>query len=224
MKGQGGVYVLVRGNTLNAEHVSLNELVAFAYNLRDVQLSGGPAWADRSHATLRDAELYQVTAKDSSDPPPPTEVFRQMLQTLLAERFRLKVHHAQKDLPVYNLVVKKGGPKLKKSPADAEFSSVSSSKGKFGVQVVTTKVTMQKLVDTLSLYAGRPVFDKTGLLASYDFTLEFVPERVAAAAGAAADGPSLFTAIPEQLGLKLESAMAPFDVVVIDHADKPSEN
>lgn len=223
--GQGGVYVRVGGNTLNAEHVSLNELVSFAYNLRDSQLSGGPTWADRSHATLTDAELYQVIAKASDDPPPPTEVFRQMLQTLLAERFQLKVHHVQKDLPVYNLVVNKGGPKFKESPADAKFSSVSSSKGQFGIQMTTTKMTMQQLADMLSgHYAGRPVFDKTGLAASYDFTLGFVVENVAAATDAAADGPSLFTAVQEQLGLRLELAMAPFDVVVIDHAERPSEN
>ncbi len=106
------------------------------------------------------------------------EVFRQMLQTMLADRFQLKVHHVQKDLPVYNLVVNKGGPKLKESPADAKFSSITSAKGQFGIQMVTTKMTMQQLVDTISgHYAGRPVFDKTGLAASYDFTLGFVVEH-----------------------------------------------
>jgi uncharacterized protein (TIGR03435 family) len=222
--GQGGVYVLVRGNTLDAEHASLNELVAFAYNLRDVQLSGGPGWADRSHAKLMDAELYQVTAKAAGDPPPPTEVFRQMLQTLLAERFQLKVHHVQKDLPTYNLIVNKDGPKIKESRADVKFSSVTSARGRFGTRMVTTKMTMQQLVNTLSLYASRPVLDKTGLTGSYDFTLEFVGENVAAEQDAAADGPSLFTAIQEQLGLKLESSTAPFDTVVIDSVQHPTEN
>jgi uncharacterized protein (TIGR03435 family) len=222
--GQGGVGVFMHGDTLDAEHASLYDLVLFAYNLRDVQLSGGPAWADRSHALLTNAELFQVTAKAPGDHPPSSEVFRQMLQTLLAERFQLKVHHVQEDLPVYHLEVNKGGTKLRESGADATFSSATSSKGRFGIHLVTTMMTMQKLVDMLSPYAGRPVFDKTGLAASYDFTLEFVVENVAVAQDSAADGPSLFTALQEQLGLKLESATAPFDTVVIDSVQKPSEN
>jgi bla regulator protein blaR1 len=221
--GQGGVYVMVRGNTLNAEHASLDDLVEFAYNLRDIQLSGGPAWADRSHAKLADAELYQVIAK-ATEPPPSMEVFRQMLQTLLAERFKLQIHHVQKNLPVYSLTVNKGGPKLKESPADSKFSSHMSSRGKFAVQLVTTKISMAQLADTLGPAAGRPVFDKTGLAASYDFTLEFVGENVADDPDAAAAGPSIFAALPDQLGLKLEPAMAPFDTIVIDHAEKPTGN
>jgi bla regulator protein blaR1 len=221
--GQGGVYVLVRGNTLNAEHASLDDLVSFAYNLRDVQLSGGPAWADRSHAKLMDAELYQVVAK-SGDPPPSMEVFRRMLQTLLAERFKLQLHHVQRNLPIYNLVVNKSGPKLKESAADSKFSSVMSSRGKFAVRLVTTRMTVEHLVETLGTAAGRPVFDKTGLAASYDFTLEFVGENVAGEPDAAAAGPSIFAALQEQLGLKLESAMAPFDTIVIDRAERPSGN
>jgi bla regulator protein blaR1 len=221
--GQGGVYVLVRGNTLNAEHASLDDLVSFAYNLRDVQLSGGPAWADRSHAKLVDSELYQVIAK-SVDPPPSMEVFRQMLQTLLAERFKLQVHHVQKNLPVYNLIVGKGGPKLRESAADSKFTSVMSSRGPFAVQLVTTKMTMERLAGTLGPAAARPVFDKTGLAASYDFTLEFVGENVMSEPAAAAAGRSIFSALQEQLGLKLEAAMAPFDTVVIDHAERPSGN
>jgi bla regulator protein blaR1 len=221
--GQGGVYVLVRGNTLNAEHASLDDLVSFAYNLREIQLSGGPPWADRSHAKLVEAELFQVVAK-SVDPPPSVEVFRQMLQTLLAERFKLQVHHVQKNLPIYNLVVNKGGAKLKESPADSKFSSVMSSHGKFAVELVTTKMTMERLVETLGPAAGRPVFDKTGLAANYDFALEFVGENVASEPDAAVAGPSIFAALQEQLGLKLESAMAPFDTIVIDHAERPSGN
>jgi uncharacterized protein (TIGR03435 family) len=219
----GGVYVRVQGNTLNAEHCSLNDLVSFAYNLRDVQLSGGPDWADRAHAKLVDAELFQVVAK-SADPPPPMDVFRQMLQTLLAERFNLQIHHVKKNLPVYHLVVSKGGPKMKRSAADAKFSAAMSSPNKFAVKLVTTNITMERLVGMLGPAAGRPVFDKTGLAGSYDFTVVFVGENEASEPDAAAAGPSMFAAFQDQLGLKLESAMAPFDTVVIDHAEKPSGN
>lgn len=224
--GKGGEYVgiFVRGNTLDAQHVSLNSLVMFAYNLRGVQLSGGPSWA--TSGVLIYSDLYQVTAKAAGDPPPPTDTFRRMLQTVLAERFQLKVHHIQKDLPTYNLVIGKGGPKLKESPAEAKFNFAVSGRGNFGIRIVATHMTVQELLDhQLSGYAARPIFDKTGLTASYDFTLEFETENVPA--GQDDSNPafsSLVTAVQEQLGLKLEPSTAPFDTVVIDHAEKPSEN
>ena len=222
--GQGSVGVFVRGNTLDAEHVSLFSLVEFAYHLRDVQLSGGPAWV-RSGALIS-SQLYQVVAKAAEGPPPLMDVFRQMLQTLLADRFKLQVHHVQKDLPIYNLVVNKGDPKLKESPADAKFNFISSGLGRFGVRIVATHMTVQQLIDhQLSGYTDRPIFDKTGLAAPYNFTLEFAVENVPSGQEADPnDGPALVTAVKEQLGLKLEPGWAPFDTAVIDHAERPSEN
>jgi uncharacterized protein (TIGR03435 family) len=222
--GQGSVGIFVRGKTLDAEHTSLFSLVEFAYNLRDVQLSGGPPWV-RS-GVLSSSELYQVVAKVSGDPPPPMDVFRQMLQTLLADRFRLQVHHVQKELPIYNLVVNKGGPKLKESPPDAKFNFVSSGMGRFGVRIVATHMTVQQLIDhQLSGYTDRPIFDKTGLAAPYDFTLEFAVENAPLAEAAdPKNGPALVAAVKEQLGLKLEPGTAQFDTVVIDHAERPSQN
>jgi len=222
--GQGSVGIFVRGNTLDAEHVSLFSLVEFAYNLRDVQLSGGPSWV--KSGVLSSSELYQVMAKVSGNPTPSMDVFRQMLQTLLADRFKLQVHHVKKELPIYNLVVNKGGPKLKESPEDAKFNFVSSGLGRLGVRIVATHMTVQQLIDhQLSGYTDRPIFDKTGLTAPYDFTLEFAVENVPPAQEAdSKDGPALVTAVKEQLGLKLEPDTAQFDTVVIDHADRPSEN
>lgn len=124
--GQGGIFIMVRGNTLTAEHIDLCGLVEFAYGLRNIQLSGGPAWA--RHGVLDASVLYQVIAKAAGDPPPPTDQFRLMLQGLLADRFKLKVHHINKDLPVYNLVVAKSGLKLKESAADAKFSMGTRSR------------------------------------------------------------------------------------------------
>lgn len=222
--GQGRFGVFVRGNTLNAEHVSLYDLVIFAYNLREVQLSGGPSWA-RS-GVLAYSELYQVIAKASGDPPPAMDLIRQMLQTLLADRFRLQVHHLRKQLPTYNLVLNKGGPKLKESPANAKFNFATSSIGRLGVRIVATHMTMQELIDhQLGAYTDRPVFDKTGLAAPYDFTLEFAVENPPPGQEAGFnDGPALVTAVQDQLGLKLEPGTAPFDTVVIDHAERPSED
>ncbi len=220
--GSGGVGVFVRGNTLDAQHSSLNDLVAFAYNLRAMQLSGGPAWAERG--VLTSSELYQVTAKISSDPPPPMDAFRQMLQPVLADRFKLQIHHVPKNFPVYNLVVAKGSPKLKPSPAESKFSMNVFGRGNFGIRIVATKVSVSRLVESqLGLYASRPMFDKTGLTGDYDFTLEFNGEN-APAGQETPDVPSLVTAVQDQLGLKLEPGTAPFDTVVIDHAERPTEN
>jgi uncharacterized protein (TIGR03435 family) len=222
--GQGSVGVFVRGNTLDAQHISLKDLVMFAYNLRGVQLSGGPAWAERG--ILNFSELYQVTAKVSADPPPPIEVFRQMLQPVLADRFHLQIHHVQKDLPVYNMVIAKGGPKLKPSPAESKFDFRVSGRGKFGIRIVATRMTVADLIEhQLGAYTNRPMFDKTGLTTAYDFTLEFVGENLPPGQeDSTPEVPPLVTAVQDQLGLKLEPATAPFDTVVIDHAERPTEN
>jgi len=219
--GQGSVGIFVRGDTLDAEHVSLFSLVTFAYNLRDVQLSGGPTWVKSGVSAY--SELYQVIAKTTGDPPPSMEIFRWMLQNLLAERFQLRVHHAQKDLPIYNLVVGKGGPKLKESPADAKFNFVASGAGRLGVKIVAVHMTMQELIDhQLAGYTDRPIFDKTGLTAAYDFTLQFAVENYPVGQEPGPnDPPALITAVHD-LGLKLEPGTAPFDTVVIDHAERPS--
>jgi uncharacterized protein (TIGR03435 family) len=218
--GRGGemIGIFVRDNTLTAEHVDLNSLVRFAYNLRDVQLSGGPSWA--AHGMLTESELFQVIAK-AGDPPPPMDQFRRMLQTLLADRFQLKVHHMQKDLPAYNLVVAKSGLKLKHSSPDAKFSMVT----KGNIHMTGTNVPVATLLTYIELYAGRPVFDRIGLAGNCDFDIQWVPDNLAAGPDTSApSGPSLFTALQEQLGLKLEPGMAPFDTVVIDHVERPSEN
>jgi bla regulator protein BlaR1 len=222
--GQGSVGIFVRGNTLDAEHISLFSLVAFAYDLRDIQLSGGPSWI-RS-GVLSSSELFQVIAKASGDPPPPMDVFRQMLRKLLSDRFQLQVHHVPQELPVYNLVINKGGPKLKESAPDAKFNFVTSSLGRSGVRIVATHMTIQQLLDhQLGGYTDRPIFDKTGLAPAYDFTLEFVVESAAPGQEPdLKDAPALVTAVKEQLGLKLEPGTAQFDTVVIDRAERPSAN
>ena len=220
--GSGSVGVFVRGNTLDAQHISLNDLVMFAYNLRGIQLSGGPAWAERG--VLISSELYQVTAKVSADAPPPIDVIRQMLQPVLADRFQLRIHHVQKDFPIYNLTIAKGGPKLKPSPAESKYSMNVSGRGNFGIRIVATNVTVAQLIDhQLGGYTTRPIFDKTGLTTPYDFTIEFNSEK-APAGQENPDVPSLVTAVQDQLGLKLEPGTAPFDTIVIDHAERPSEN
>jgi uncharacterized protein (TIGR03435 family) len=224
----GSVGVFVHGNTLSAEHVVLNDLVQFAWNLRDFQLSGGPAWAMRGR--LASSDLYQVTAKAPGDAPPSTENFRLMLQALLAERFALTIHHAMKDLPVYNLAPARNGSKLKESAEDTKFAMNIDARinGGKAVRITAKHASIAQLLGHLEYAAERPLADKTGLTGFYDFELEYAHENlVGADPGSAASDPggaSLFTALQTQLGLKLEAGTAPFDMVVIDHAEKPSAN
>lgn len=222
--GNGRVGVFVSGDTLRAEHTCLYGLVEFAYNLKDEHLSGGPSWAQCG--MLASSDLYQVIAK-AGDPPPEMAQFRVMLQTLLAERFQLKIHHAEKILPVYNLVAAGPGPKLKESADDAKLSLHVDARVNLGksIRMTATHVSIAQLMEQFEHYAGRPLFDHTGLKRCYDFELEWDLDNPASAldAGSELFGRSFVTAL-HQLGLKLEPGTAPFDTVVIDHAEKPSEN
>jgi bla regulator protein blaR1 len=152
-----------------------------------------------------------------------------MEQSLLADRFRLKVHFETREMPVYALVVAKSGAKL--NPAKNEESSRLSTLGnEQGSEMTAIGVTLEQFVLSPLLTGpagGRPVVDQTGLKGAFDFTLKWTPEQMAASAAAeevGADAPSLFTAIREQLGLLLLPSKAPVEVIVIDHIEQPSAN
>jgi len=221
----GFVGITVRGNTLTAEHICLYGLVEFAYNLKSEHLSGGPSWT--KCGVLAFSELYQVLAKTTGDPPPSMDRFRLMLQTLLADRFQLQVHHVEKDLPTYNLVVAPRGPKLKASAADARFDMRQDGRlnGGRSLRITATHISMAELIAQFEHFAKRPLFDRTGLSGFYDFEMEFDTDGPAVD-GADADlvGQTFQTAIERQLGLTLEPGTASFDTVVIDRAVKPSAN
>jgi uncharacterized protein (TIGR03435 family) len=245
--------LLIRpGGKVTAAGLTVKGLVMEAYDVKEAQISGAPAWFN--------FERYDIDAKpeDSAgaamDKLPPEQRKRQlmlMLQSLLAERFQLVLGHEQKELPVYALVVAKNGPKLKKSafvlpdkpPADPHFPKPGSPPPPGGIwmngpgQLTSTGIGLPMFVNVLSRLAGRAVIDKTGLTGSYDFALQWTPEMgqgpmtpggPGPGAGgpppAEASGPSLFTALQEQLGLKLESEKAQMDVLVIEHVERPSEN
>jgi uncharacterized protein (TIGR03435 family) len=220
--GKGMVGINVKGATLEADHTCLYGLVQFAYKLRDDHLSGGPAWA--KCGMLATSDLYQVIAKTTADPAPAMDQFRLMLQALLADRFQLKVHHAPKDLPTFNLVVAPGGPKMKASAADAKFTmnmDARVNRGK-GIRITTTHISMEELATEFEHFAGRPLFDHTGLTGLYDFEISFDTDPDVSAAEAI--GENFAVAIERHLGLKLVPATESFDTVVIDQASKPSAN
>jgi uncharacterized protein (TIGR03435 family) len=221
-EGTGRVGVFVRGNTLTAEHVCLYGLVEFAYNLKEDHLSGGPSWA--RCGVLAGSDLYQVVAKAGGDSPPSVDQFRLMLQALLAERFQLRVHRSQKDFPTYNLVKAPRGPKLQESAADAKFTLSIDARlnGGKSVRITAVRASIAQLLGQFEGYAGRPVFDRTGLSGVYTFQIEFDHDNQEA--GSDAVGQNFPGALERQLGLKLEPATATFDTVAIESAAKPSAN
>ncbi len=199
---------------------TLKDLLVNAYHVANYQISG-PGWLD--------TERYDVAAKI----PPDTskEQFALMLQKLLAERFKVTLHREMKDLPLYELVMAKNGPKLKPWVEDPNGPAQPSTemtvrKGRY--RMVASKQSVEKLVGWLAIQLGHPVVDKTGLTGEYNYTLEFSPEGVGPPAANPAgdpDVPSLPAAVQDQLGLKLEQKKAPLDLLIIDRADKvPTEN
>ncbi len=146
-----------------------------------------------------------------------------MLQALLEDRFQLRAHRETKSLPVYALALAKNGPKLQKAQ-DAEKPGVAARGGRLEFR----KMPIAAFVNTLANLLDNPVLDKTGIQGAYDFTLEWagddVPGNSAKPLTGGQSGPSLFTAIEDQLGLKLTAEKAPAEVFVIDRATKPSGN
>jgi uncharacterized protein (TIGR03435 family) len=192
---------------ISMENVSLKKLILNAYGIPDDQgyALAGPGWLT--------TESFDIEATFPADTPLPQ--VRQMMQALLAERFRLASHRENRQLPNYALVVTKNGPKI-----HAVVDGQPRTAGGPG-RLEATRITMQKLADLLSRQAGLPVVDSTGLKGVFDFTLTWSPEETAATpTNGGAAGPSIFTALQEQLGLKLESGKGPVEILVVDHIEK----
>ena len=189
------------------------------------QIAGWPAWSESARFDM-EAKMDEETAI-ALKKLPSKEQSRQrqlMLQSLLADRFSLKVHHETTVLPIYELVVAKGGPKMKESHATETNTN--------GIGRLTAQgMPMADLVRLLTLDVNRFVVDKTGLPGQYDFELHWtpdswvdVPEEISQFLPAKVFGPSIFTALQEELGLKLQPTKGAVDVLVIDHLERPSEN
>jgi uncharacterized protein (TIGR03435 family) len=204
-------------------NVSLQYLVREAYGISDdKRWSGGPAWLD--------TQRFDIVAKfDASvTPNPPFSQRMQALQALLADRFSLKLHRESKDFPIFNLIVGKDGPKFQQSKPDAR--SETAIPGMCTVLINRAGVTkrqgcsMATLAGILRYSTGRTVLDKTGLSGNFDYELHWTPEDATPEEAVNYSGPSIFNAVQEQLGLKLEPSTAPLDVLVIDSAEKPTPN
>ena len=185
--------------------------------LMDDQLIGLPEWAKSEPITIQ-AKMDTDTAR-ALWKLPPAEQWKQsqmMLQALLADRFGLKVHHDTKDLPINELTVATSGSKMKQTAPEATGGNAVYSSGK----ITAHSVSVESLAMNLSFTVGRVIVNKTGLEGGYDFTLDYAPDG----ADASDTRPSIFTAIEEQLGLKLEPARGPADVIVVDHIERATAN
>ncbi len=204
----GSTFSFPPGGGIRIVNGTLRQIVETAwYEFRDFQIVGGPAWMN--------SERFDILA--TGGPGVAIPDVRKKLQALLAARFALRVHTETRELPMYSLVVAKGGSKVE-AAADSGGGGIQSSCGR----MVGTKSTMANLAVYLSRYLHRPVEDHSELTGSYNFEFEWTPDDTPCSPPT--DGPSLFTALQEKLGLKLETSKDPQDVLVIDGAEKPDAN
>jgi uncharacterized protein (TIGR03435 family) len=188
----------------------------YAYDLHDFQIEGAPAWINMAR--------FDIAAKMDAPSPQPTstpadkeavqKLLQSRLQAVLADRFQLRVHKGAKEMPAYALVVAKGGPKLTPSTKNTGYST--------GLGLITcSAASMDDLASILSTMENRIVLDQTKLAGDYAVTLKWTPDDTT---DPNAELPGLFTAIQEQLGLKLIPTKAPVPTLIIDHVEPPSSN
>lgn len=199
-----------RNGLLKMWNVSLKRCIRYAYKVPEDQILGGPKWIGEVG--------YDIVAKTDHQAGEPELLT--MLQPLLRDRFRLQLHRETRMVPGYTLTVAKGGIK-------ANLSDPTRHSGGNGGRgfIDATGSQLSALTIRLSALLGRPVIDMTGDTRKFDLHLRWTPDDAQTGPDSAApDGPSLFTALQEQLGLKLESGKVSADVLVVDHAEPPTDN
>ena len=226
------------GGRIVATNVALRLLIRNLYNVQADQIVGGPPWIE--------SERFDIEAKADREYPPqadaPAPELLAMMRNLLADRFKLVVHRESREMPVYALVAAKAdktlGPQMRRVDVDCAAEAARAMAARRGGapppsdkpdamptcgmrmrpgNVMARGTTLQQLTRNLSQFVGRAVVDRTGLDGAFDIDLQWSPEQTADASG-----PSIFTAVQEQLGLKLDSQRIPVDVLVIDRVERPA--
>lgn len=217
----------VNGRNFQTRASSLGDLICFAYNVQAKQIVGGPDWLN--------SDRFDVAAvPDKEGAPSPTQL-RAMIRKLLADRFQLTFHHDKRELSAFVLTVSKTGQKLMPTQLSGPLPGIGISPNPTGVSINVRNGTIGDFTGFLqSLVLDRPVVDQTDLKAKFDFQVTFTPDdsqfnghppKLPAAADTTAEAaPSLFDAMQQQLGLKLEAKRAPVDALVVDKVQKPSAN
>ena len=222
---------------ITANNMALSQLISNAYGIKPDLISGIPGWAENAHFDI-EAKLTPEDAAALDKLPREQRIAtnRQMMQALLADRFKLKARVETKELPVYDLVVAKGGLKIKEATPGFDYpNGFKGPDGKAAAgmtrmsedSLTAQGIEIPSLANNLAFQVHRTVIDKTGLKGKYDFTLKFTPDRPAPAGadnGTTDDSPSIFAALEEQLGLKLINSKGPVDTLIVEHLEQPTEN
>lgn len=209
-----GDYIDIHGRHWTFERETVELMLGIGYNIQKKQLAGEPDWAK--------TDQWDVDGLSDTDGEPDLKQLQSMMRKVLAERFGLKVHHEQRQMPVFALMVAKGGPKLTESTDPNGVMDENGGGGNGWQSSQFTNASMSDLALILNFHADRPVVDQTGLKGRYDFKLKWLTDDNHASDPGAP--PMLFTAIQEQLRLKLEPVKAPADVLVIDSLQRPGAN
>jgi uncharacterized protein (TIGR03435 family) len=209
-KPDAGLEIQIQGRRFATTGTSLVDILKYAYGLHSAQILGGPDW-------LR-SEKFDVMADPSTETRPPSDQIKLMVQGLLAERFSLSFHREKRELPVYAIVVAKGGPKLTKSTREpGSIPAVSfSPTGRFAA----ANASVADIATFLQRYVlDKPVVDQTGLSGRFDVNVRWEPDEAVESTL-----PGFYTAVQEQLGLKLMPVKTAIDVFVVDNVEQPSAN
>ena len=206
----------VQGRHLIIENQTVETMLMVGYGLQKVQIAGAPEWVRTEH--------FYVDGVSDVDGQPSTSQFQSMVRKLLAERFGLKARKELRELPVFALRVGKDGPKLEPTKSGPDARPNQQVNGGPGYRMLRfTNFSMQDLALMMLPYVDRPLVDQTELKGRYDFNLRYTCDESRAPTDGTAP-PGLFTAIQEQIGLKLEPVKAPAEVLVIDAVERPSAN
>jgi uncharacterized protein (TIGR03435 family) len=212
--------LLGAGESLTIVNVPLRKIIMYAYDIRDFQLAGGPGWVgdERYDITAKTASTdragFEATAETDDQRRARVARVRARLRSLLSYRFGLQAHVEEREQAILALRIAKGGPRFVEAAANTgRVSTVDGRIQGFGAPIAM-------LATQLSMATGLIVADETGLLGKYDFVLEWAPDEK----DQSGTRPSIFTAVSEQLGLRLERAKGPVKTVVIDHVERPSAN
>jgi uncharacterized protein (TIGR03435 family) len=223
--GHNHIYNDIHESHFRTGNLSIRDLIQYAYNLPKSQIIGGPQWLnstmydiDAKSGPEADTRLKTMSGDDAA------QQKRIMVKALLAERFALAAHNEARELPLYNLVLAKGGPRFQ--PSIRNGTTIDA--GRSRIHVAGSDDTIGLLARELAQSQGRVVLNKTGLSGRYDLTLRWTPDDAPLPLLNGAPDPNappgLFTAIQEQLGLKLESGKGTVEVLVIDRIEQPSAN
>ena len=206
----GDARVDVTPGRVTMNNATLRTLIRNGYDIQNFQFAGGPSWLD--------SDAFDISATIADHAEVSEAQYRALVRAILADRFQLKVHWETRQGDVYALVVAKGGSKLKVADPSREpglNTNISAHEGR----MIATNAPVFYLSSVLGNKLSHPVIDKTGLQGKYDWTLVWDPEP-----GADSTEPSIFTAVQEQLGLKLDAQKGPVQMLVIDSVERPSEN